>query len=132
MSASNPIGRSVNKVAVLVVDDDALIRLEIAESLRDAGFAVIEASNGDGALAVLKSGNAVAVVISDVQMPGTIDGLALAAWLRQEMPHIVIVLVSGRLPLAAISTTADAAFEKPIDTTLLVKKVGQLLSDRQH
>jgi CheY-like chemotaxis protein len=129
MSTNSPPGRSA---AVLVVEDDNLIRFDITESLRDAGFAVIEASNGDEALTVLTRDDAVALVVSDVQMPGKIDGLALAAWLRREMPSIATVLVSGRLPAAAISPMADATFEKPIDTTVLVKKVGQLLSERQN
>jgi CheY-like chemotaxis protein len=117
-------------VAVLVIEDELWIRIEIAESLREAGFTVIEASNGDEAMTVLRTVDSVALVVSDIQMPGKIDGLTLAAWLRQELPYIAIVLVSGRLPVAAMSTIADAAFEKPIDTTLLAKKVEQLLGDR--
>jgi CheY-like chemotaxis protein len=71
---------------VLVVEDEGLLRLTITESLRDAGFAVTEASNGDDALTVLNRDDSVAPVISDIEVPGSIDGLGLAGWLRREMP----------------------------------------------
>jgi CheY-like chemotaxis protein len=79
-------------LTVLVVEDEGLIRLTVAESLRDAGFAVTEASNGDGTLTLLNRDDTVALVISDIEMPGSIDGLGLAGWLRREMPHVVVVL----------------------------------------
>jgi CheY-like chemotaxis protein len=130
MSANDPPPRPAERVAVLVIEDEVWVRVEIAESLREAGFTVIEASNGDEAMTFLRTVDSVALVVSDIQMPGKVDGLALAAWLRHEMPYIAIVLVSGRLPADSLSTMADAAFEKPVDTTLLAKKVGQLLGDR--
>jgi YesN/AraC family two-component response regulator len=60
-----------------------------------AGLIVIEASTGDEALTVLKANDAVDLVVSDIRMPGSTDGMELAAWLRKEKPNIKIVLVSG-------------------------------------
>jgi CheY-like chemotaxis protein len=130
MSANNPTETPADRIEVLVIEDDVLIRLDMADSLRVSGFTVLEASNGDEALTVLKAVDTVALVVSDIQMPGKIDGLALAAWLRREMPHIAIVLVTGRLPAAGMSTKADAVLGKPTDTTLLVEKVRHLLGNR--
>jgi CheY-like chemotaxis protein len=83
--------------AVLVVEDDALIRLCVAECLRDLGYAVIEASNGDEALGVLASALPVAVVFSDVDMSGSTNGLQLALGLRRCHPETRVILTSAGL-----------------------------------
>ena len=114
---------------VLVVEDEVLIRLDLADHLRFAR--VIEASNGDEALTVLKSIDTVSLMISDIRMPGQTDGTALAAWVRREMPHVKIVLVSGHRPTADMATIADMAFEKPVNPEFLVRRVTQLLDDTE-
>jgi len=116
---------------ILVVEDEILIRLDLADQLRLAGFRVIEASNGDEALTVLKSVEEISLVISDVRMPGQTDGTALAAWLRREMPQIKIILVSGHLPNAQMTAVSDLAFEKPVHPVLLARRVKELLEDDQ-
>lgn len=81
---------------ILVVDDEVLIRMPIAEYLRDCGYRVIEAANGDEAIAVLTATDCkIDLILSDVQMPGTVDGFALARWVRQHLPDIEIILTSG-------------------------------------
>ncbi len=82
---------------VLVVEDEALLRMVISEALRDAGVKVIEAANADEALAVLAAGVVVDVVLTDVRMPGALDGIALAQLLRRERPDIHVVVTSGDL-----------------------------------
>lgn len=80
---------------VLVVEDDVLLRYVISEVLRDGGLTVVEAVNGEEALAFLRAGNAVDLVFSDIQMPGEVDGIALAKRIHHEFPAIEVLLTSG-------------------------------------
>ena len=80
---------------VLVVEDDLLLRLDAANMVASAGFEVIEAANADEAIAILESRNDIAVVFTDIQMPGSMDGLKLARAVRGRWPPIKIVTTSG-------------------------------------
>ena len=80
---------------VLLVDDDALVRTMTAEALRDAGFEVTEAETGDEAAGVLEKSSGFDVMVTDMQMPGILDGLALAARARLQQPVIPVIIVSG-------------------------------------
>src|SRR5207253_11158559 len=80
---------------VLIVEDEVLVRLMIAEELRSAGYEVIEAANADEALDVLAHISGVSLVISDIRMPGSMDGLRFARLVRSEYPATRIVLTSG-------------------------------------
>ena len=79
---------------VLVVEDDVLLRLVTAGSLREAGFEVLEAANAAEAVQVLKC-IPVDALFSDIDMPGRMDGLALAQWVRQRNLDTRIILTSG-------------------------------------
>ena len=81
--------------AVLVVEDEALSRLAIAEHLRDCGYEVVEAGSADEAVVMLASGTVVDIVFSDVQTPGLMDGFELASWLHRQRPDVKVVLTSG-------------------------------------
>jgi CheY-like chemotaxis protein len=80
---------------VLIVEDDLLIRLHAAEIIEAAGFDVVEASNADEAIAVLELRPDIAVLFTDIQMPGSMDGLKLAAAVKGRWPPIQIVATSG-------------------------------------
>lgn len=93
---------------VLVVDEEPMIRIIIADSLNEAGLQVLEASSADEALALLNEGNAVGTMITDVKMPGSMDGLDLAQTVASHWSDISLVVISGhasmddpRLPLKA-------------------------------
>lgn len=82
----------------LVVDDDAVLRMDVAELLENAGFRTLEAEDGDAALSVLEQHHLdVALLFSDVEMPGSRDGFALAREVAVKWPYISIVIASGRL-----------------------------------
>jgi CheY-like chemotaxis protein len=82
----------------LVVDDDPILRLDVAEILAAAGFRTLEAEDGDAAIAVLEQHHLdVALLFSDVEMPGSRDGFALAREVAVKWPAISIVIASGRL-----------------------------------
>src|ERR1700761_5470636 len=79
---------------VLVVDDEVLVRMVIAAYLRDCGYRVIEAANADEAMLVIEHDEArtIGVVLSDVAMPGDLDGFGLAQWVRRERPGCDVIL----------------------------------------
>ncbi len=81
--------------AVLVVEDEAIIRMLLVDELEDAGLVVVEADGADGAMAILRDSAAIGVVVTDVRMPGSTDGLGLAAWMREHAPGVPIVITSG-------------------------------------
>jgi CheY-like chemotaxis protein len=90
---------------VLVVEDDALVRTALAETLRDLRYRVVEAADADAALASLDAGARVDAVLTDLTMPGSMDGLGLAAAARARLPAVPVVLISGHL---------DASQGKPL------------------
>ena len=121
---------------VLVVEDDVLVRLVIAAYLRDCGYRVLEAANGDEAIKLLERDEAsVGVVLTDVEMPGQTDGFALAQWVRRERPHVEVMLAGT--PARA----ADAAGElceqgphkaKPYEPSAVIARIRQLFALRQR
>jgi two-component system, response regulator PdtaR len=84
-------------VVVLLVEDEPLVRMLGTDVLEDAGFKVIEAENGDAAVTVLEARTDVQVLFTDVDMPGSLDGLALAWLARERWPQVAIVIVSGKV-----------------------------------
>lgn len=83
---------------VLLVEDDDLVRLMAAEVLRDEGFEVVEAQDGDEAARLLDDPDGYDVLFTDVRMPGTLDGVDVAMHLRQRHPAIPVLVVSGGAP----------------------------------
>lgn len=81
---------------ILVVEDEALLLWSIVEDLRDAGFDVFDARNADEALAKLESVPEIAVIFTDVNMPGSTDGLRLSAIVRDRWPPVKIIVTSGK------------------------------------
>jgi two-component system, response regulator PdtaR len=85
-----------NIPAILIVEDEALVRLLGASTFAEAGFRVIEAINGDQALGLLEADSDVQLLFTDVRMPGKMNGLALAREVHDRWPHIGIMVVSGQ------------------------------------
>src|SRR3977135_3594291 len=81
---------------ILVVEDEALIRMAISAFLQECGFMVLEASNAAEALAMIQSDqSALDLVFSDIRMPGEIDGFGLSKWIRENRRDLPVILVSG-------------------------------------
>lgn len=117
------------KLVVLVVEDEYLIRMDTVEVLERAGFDVIEAANADHAIALLEINADVAVVVTDIQMPGSIDGLRLAAVVRDRWPPVAIIVTSGRVAPGDNDLPRGARFlPKPYTDRALVESVRQLLA----
>lgn len=113
---------------ILLVEDELLIRLLIGDELRDFGFGVIEAYNADEALRVLDSAVHIDLVISDVKMPGSIDGMALLTIVRERFPATPVIITSGHLESArAIANGASRFVPKPFSIELMVAIVREEL-----
>jgi CheY-like chemotaxis protein len=111
---------------VLVVDDEADVRRFAVESLEEAGFEVLEAADAEAALRILQDRSDIKVLVSDVRMPGSLNGYRLAQRARERWPHMEIVLVSGY----ATPDRRDIAFDcdlvtKPFEADDLVRRVTQ-------
>ena len=85
---------------VLVVEDEMVLRMRAVDIVEDAGFTAVEAVNADEALAILESRSDISLLFSDVQMPGSMDGLKLAYAVHERWPSIKIILVSGQVKLS--------------------------------
>lgn len=118
-----------SRPAVLVVDDEVLIRMMIAEELRIAGFLVVEAANPDEALEVLAHRHDIAVVFTDVRMRGPVDGIAFARRLRSQCPDLKIVLTSGQVA-AADAIEHDGFFPKPCNLPRLIDHMRTLIREQ--
>ncbi|WP_426526858.1 response regulator [Bradyrhizobium sp. McL0615] len=88
-----------HRPVVLVVEDEALLRWHAVTMIEDAGFEVIEAANAAEAISVLEARTDIRVIFTDIQMPGSIDGLRLAHLVRNRWPPIKIIATSGQLRL---------------------------------
>ncbi len=109
---------------ILVVEDEVLIRLVIADELRAQGFSVVEAASADQALSYFQAGVQVDLVLSDIEMPGSMNGVGLIQRLRVTAPNLPTVLTSGASPAAH---DADAFVSKPYDMGKVVALIAKLL-----
>lgn len=121
-----------DQTTVLVVEDEVLIRLMIADALRSQGITVIEASNGEEAMHVLQSALAVHLLLTDIRMPSALDGLALAHAARAARPGLKLIVASSHVPGDETADLADAVFSKPYSLTAIVERVKSLLAEAHH
>src|SRR3954466_988250 len=82
---------------VLVVEDEIFLRYVTAEYLEDCGFSVLQAANADEAVGLLQRNRDVGAVFSDIQMPGSMNGLGLAHWISETLPGVKVLLTSGQV-----------------------------------
>jgi CheY-like chemotaxis protein len=109
-------------IAALVVEDDALVRFDLAQTLEAEGYKTFEAADATEAIAVLEANSEIRVVFTDIQMPGTMDGLALSHYVRKRWPPTIIVVSSGRCSPTKEEMASDALFvAKPYVPDVLTK-----------
>ena len=105
---------TVSATRILIVEDEFLIRLTLAEALADEGFDVVEAETGDEALRLIETDPAIRLMLTDMQLPGTLDGAQLALRAREHSPELPIIFVTGRAEVAhALLTARDLFIAKP-------------------
>jgi DNA-binding NtrC family response regulator len=119
---------------ILIVEDDILVRMPISHYLRDCGYKVIEAANGDEAMQVLLHPEIVVhVVFSDIEMPGAVDGFGLANWVREHRSGLDVLLVGtvSRAVESAKDLCEDGPLPKPYQAQTVHNHIRRLLAARQ-
>jgi CheY-like chemotaxis protein len=112
-----------------VVEDETLIRMDTVTSLRAAGFIVYEADNAANAIRCLESHSEIRLVFTDVNMPGTMDGVALAHYVRGRWPPVKIIVTSGYVKVQEGDLPAGSLFvEKPYDLEKIPDKMNALMA----
>lgn len=114
-------------VVVLVVEDDSLLRMDAVDIIQEAGFEVLEAANAEEAIAVLEKRLDINVVFTDIDMPGSMNGIKLAEAVRGRWPPIKIIATSGHFKVAEADLPKGGVFiPKPyslIDVTKTIRKL---------
>ena len=119
---------SATRSTVLVVEDEALMRLLVVQALTDAGFNVVETSDGDIAVRILeRTASRVRAVVSDISLPSSMNGVLLARHTRTHWPWIEFILVSGRpKPDDSAMPENTRFFQKPYDVADIVEHICDL------
>jgi two-component system, response regulator PdtaR len=112
---------------VLIVEDEFLIRMDALDMVRAAGFDAVEAENADEAIGILEARLDITLVFTDIQMPGSMDGLKLAAAIRGRWPPIKIVATSGMLKISEDDLPAGSRFlPKPYSARQIAATLREL------
>src|ERR1700676_903037 len=113
---------------VLVVEDEMVLRMRAVDIVEDAGFCPVEAVNADQAISILESRSDISLLFSDIQMPGSMDGLKLAHAVHDRWPSIKIILVSGQVKLADADKPADSRFfGKPLEVKQMIAELQEMV-----
>jgi CheY-like chemotaxis protein len=113
---------------VLVVEDEMLLRMRAVDMVEDAGFISVEAVDADEAVSILESRSDIALLFTDIQMPGSMDGLGLAHAVHERWPPIKIILVSGQLKLANLDIPANSRFfGKPLEAGEMIAEIQDMI-----
>ena len=117
-----PIGSKT----ILVVEDEALVRFDMTDFFEDRGWQVYEAENAEQAIALLDRHGEIRVLLTDVQMPGAMDGLRLAHYVRERFPPALLFVVSGQAPPSPQALPARATFlPKPFDLHHVLRQIDR-------
>lgn len=112
------------KHTILIVEDEAIIRFELADFFNDAGYSVFEASDADEAIAIMTRESSIRIVLTDIQLPGSMNGLKLAHYVRDRYPPTVLLVTSGMAHVAVEDLPVDSRFiAKPFDPARLLQQI---------
>jgi CheY-like chemotaxis protein len=118
-----------------VVEDELLIRVMLSDYLQGCGFKVLEGSTADEAVAIIENMDVqIDLVLTDIRMPGSMDGFGLVRWIRANRPDINVIIASGEAKKANVAKELceDATlFEKPYDLEAVVTKIRATIEDSQ-
>ena len=123
-----PLDHTLLPTVVLVVEDEMLLRMRAVDMVEDAGCVPVEAVDADEALAILQSRSDIALLFSDIQVPGSMSGLQLALAVHERWPGIKIILASGQLKLSQSEIPENSRFfGKPLDSGEMIAEIRQML-----
>jgi len=113
---------------VLVVEDELMLRMRAVDIVQDAGFEPVEAISADQAIAILESRDDISCLFTDIQMPGSMDGLRLAHVTHARWPHIKIILVSGQIAVTEADAPEDSKFfPKPLEIDQMITELQDMV-----
>src|ERR1700728_618820 len=113
---------------VLIVEDEMILRMRAVDIVEDAGFHPVEAVNADEALSILESRSDISLLFTDIQMPGSMDGLKLAHAVHHRWPAIKIILVSGQVnPSNAEKPAESRFFGKPLEVKRMIAELQNMV-----
>lgn len=119
------------RAVILVVEDSAIIRMGAIDLVRSAGYEALEASDADEAIGILESRTDIDLVFTDVQMPGTMDGIKLAHCIRDRWPRVKLIIASGKAILAgSILPEGSRFFSKPYSDHAIDAAMARMLSSQ--
>ena len=117
-----------SRPVVLIVEDEILLRLNAREVIEDDGFDVVEAENADDAISILEQRNDIVLIFTDVNMPGSMDGLKLAHFVKDRWPPIKIIATSGQVRITPADLPEGSHFvPKPYRAAEIADKIHQLI-----
>ena len=134
MKAPDRSSKPANGKTVLVLDDDVLVRMPVVQFLRDCGYRVVEAANTDEAVAILQKTDAlVDVVLSEIVIPGSMNGFKFAVWARSVRPELKILLAGT--PERTVRNAAELCevgptLKRPYGHKLVLDRIKRLLAAR--
>jgi len=115
---------------VLVVEDELMLRMRAVDIVQDAGFTSVEAISADEAIEILESRDDISVLFTDIQMPGSMDGLKLAHLTHARWPHIKIILVSGQIAVTEADAPNDSKFfPKPLEIEQMILELQKMVGE---
>ena len=113
---------------VLIVEDEMILRMRAVDIVEDAGFNPVEAVNADQAISILESRSDISLLFTDIQMPGSMDGLMLAHAVHDRWPTIKIILVSGQMKPSDAERPADSRFfGKPLGVDQMITELQAMV-----
>ena len=116
-------------IRVLVVEDEPFILMDAGEMLRAAGFDILEAANADEAIQLLERNPDIRLIFTDIDMPGSMNGLKLSAAVRDRWPPVKIIATSGHFKIRAGDLPEDARFiPKPYQSAQIISAILELTS----
>jgi len=126
--ANNMKNGKYSPQSILIVEDHPLLKWLTVDLVTDAGFVVLQASNADEAVAILKSRSDIALVLTSIKMSGSMDGLELAHIVRNRWPSIKIIVASGRVRSPEFDLpTGSGLFTKPYDSKAMISEIRSLI-----
>ena len=122
------MSEDVSPSVVLVVEDELMLRMRAVDIVQDAGFEPLEAISADEAIAILESRDDISCLFTDIQMPGSMDGLKLAHLAHTRWPHIKIILVSGQIAVTEADKPEDSKFfPKPLEIEQMIVELQDMI-----
>jgi DNA-binding response OmpR family regulator len=130
--ASSPT--DVAGLTILVVEPDIIVRMSIADYLRECGYKAVEGATAEDALALLRAGQTVDVILCEVALGGVMDGFALARWVRERSTGVDVILASGTWGAAAKAEDLceEGPLEKPYHPEEIVRRINILIERRRR